>query len=117
VMVAVDDATAENGCLQIVAGQHKRGMLGPEWKPLSDGDMAGFTLAPLATRAGDVVFFDSYVPHGSQPNLSDGPRRVLYVTYNRASEGDHREHYFTEKRRNFPPDIERDPGKSYVFRV
>lgn len=117
VMVAVDDATAENGCLEIAPGQHKRGMLGPEWKPLSDSDMAGFALKPLATRAGDVVFFDSYVPHGSQPNLSGGPRRVLYVTYNRAREGDHREHYFTEKRRNFPPDVEREPGKSYVFRV
>jgi 2-aminoethylphosphonate dioxygenase len=117
VMVAVDDATAENGCLEIAPGQHRRGMLGPEWKPLSASDMAGFTLQPLSTRAGDVVFFDSYVPHGSQPNLSDGPRRVLYVTYNRAREGDHREHYFTEKRRNFPPDVEREPGKSYVFRV
>jgi hypothetical protein len=117
VMVAVDNATAENGCLEIAAGQHKRGMLGAEWKPLSPSDMEGFELKPLATRAGDVVFFDSYVPHGSQPNLSGGPRRVLYVTYNRAREGDHRERYFAEKRRNFPPDIERLPGKNYVFRV
>jgi 2-aminoethylphosphonate dioxygenase len=117
VMVAVDDATAENGCLEIAPGHHKRGLLGPEWKPLSESDMAGFELKPLSARAGDVVFFDSYVPHGSQPNLSAGPRRVLYVTYNRAQEGDHRERYFAEKRRSFPPDIEREPGKSYVFRV
>ena len=116
-MIAVDDATAENGCLEIAPSQHKRGMLGPEWKPLSAGDMTGFQLTPLPTRAGDVVFFDSYVPHGSQPNLSGNPRRVLYVTYNRAREGDHRDYYFTEKRRNFPPDIEREPGKNYVFRV
>ncbi len=117
VMVAVDDATAENGCLEIAPGHHKRGLLGPEWRPLSASDMVGFELKPLSARAGDVVFFDSYVPHGSQPNLSDGPRRVLYVTYNRSREGDHRERYFAEKRRNFPPDIEREPGKSYVFRV
>jgi 2-aminoethylphosphonate dioxygenase len=117
VMVAVDDATAENGCLEIAPGQHRRGMLGPEWKPLTAREMEGFELTPLSTRAGDVVFFDSYVPHGSQPNLSGGPRRVLYVTYNRAREGDHREQYFAEKRRNFPPDVEREPGKHYVFRV
>jgi hypothetical protein len=117
VMVAVDDATAENGCLEIAPGQHRRGMLGPEWKPLSADDMAGFELKPLSTHAGDVVFFDSYVPHGSQPNLTDRPRRVLYVTYNRASEGDHRERYFAEKRHNFPPDVEREPGRNYVFRV
>ena len=42
---------------------------------------------------------------------------MLYVTYNRLTEGDHRERYFAEKRQNFPPDIEREPGKNYVFRV
>ncbi len=49
--------------------------------------------------------------------LTDRPRRVLYVTYNRASEGDHRARYVADKRANFPPDIEREPGKTYVFRV
>jgi hypothetical protein len=116
-LVAIDDATPENGCLEIAAGQHRRGLLAPEWRPLEPADMTGFTLEPLPTRAGDVVFFDSYVPHGSLPNLTDHQRRVLYVTYNRLSEGDHRERYFAEKRQNFPPDVERAPGKTYVFRV
>jgi ectoine hydroxylase-related dioxygenase (phytanoyl-CoA dioxygenase family) len=116
-LVAIDDATPENGCLEIAAGQHRRGLLGPEWRPLEPADMSGFALEPLPTRAGDVVFFDSYVPHGSLANLSAHQRRVLYVTYNRLSEGDHRERYFAEKRRNFPPDVEREPGKQYVFRV
>jgi len=117
VMIAIDDSTLENGCLEIAAGQHRRGLLGPEWRPLEPADMAGFTLEPLPVRAGDVVFFDSYVPHCSRPNLSGQQRRVLYITYNRLSEGDHREPYFAEKRRNFPPDVEREPGKDYVFRV
>jgi 2-aminoethylphosphonate dioxygenase len=116
-LVSIDDATLENGCLEIVPGQHRRGLIGPEWAPLTDEHMAGFTLTPLPTQAGDVVFFDSYVPHSSLPNLSGHQRRVLYVTYNRISEGDHRERYFAEKRQNFPPDIEREPGKNYVFRV
>jgi ectoine hydroxylase-related dioxygenase (phytanoyl-CoA dioxygenase family) len=116
-LVAIDDATPENGCLEIAAGQHRRGLLGPEWRPLDTSDMDGFTLEPLPTYAGDVLFFDSYVPHGSLPNLSDQQRRVLYVTYNRLAEVDHREGYFAEKRRNFPPDVEREPGKQYVFRV
>jgi ectoine hydroxylase-related dioxygenase (phytanoyl-CoA dioxygenase family) len=116
-LVAIDDATPENGCLEIAAGQHRRGLLGPEWRPLEPADMTSFTLDPLPTLAGDVVFFDSYVPHGSLANLSAHQRRVLYVTYNRLSEGDHRERYFAEKRRNFPPDVEREPGKHYVFRV
>jgi hypothetical protein len=42
---------------------------------------------------------------------------VLYVTYNRASAGDHRQRYYADKRASYPPDIERDPAKTYVFRV
>jgi len=76
VLVAVDDATVENGCLEIAAGQHRCGMLGAEWQPLRVEEMTGFQLAPLPTRAGDAVFFDSYVPHASQPNLSLRPRRA-----------------------------------------
>jgi hypothetical protein len=63
------------------------------------------------------MFFDSFTPHRSGPNLTDTARRVLYATYNRAAEGDHRVRYFADKRKNFPPDIERDPNKTYVFRV
>lgn len=117
VLISIDDATPANGCLEIVAGQHRRGLIGEEWKPLGDEIMATMDVVPLTTRRGDVVFFDSYVPHGSKANLTDRPRRVLYVTYNRASEGDQRARYFADKQKSFPPDIERDPTKRYVFKV
>jgi len=42
---------------------------------------------------------------------------VLYITYNRTSEGDHRVQYYADKRKNYPPDIEREPGKDYAFKV
>jgi hypothetical protein len=51
------------------------------------------------------------------PELTAEPRRVLYVTYNRASEGDHRLRYYADKRKSYPPDCEREPGKQYVYRV
>ena len=35
----------------------------------------------------------------------------------RLKHGDHRVQYYADKRRNFPPDIEREPGKQYKFRV
>jgi len=72
---------------------------------------------PVPTGPGDVVFFDSFVPHASAPNLTANQRRVLYVTYNRASDGDHRVSYYADKRASFPPDIERLPGVAYRFRV
>ncbi len=49
--------------------------------------------------------------------MTAAPRRVLYVTYNRLSEGDHRQRYYADKRKSYPPDIERDPDKEYKFRV
>ena len=113
-MVSIDDSTMENGCLEIAAGRHKEGLLGEEWKPM-EGD--GVSLVPVETEPGDVIFFDSFVPHGSAPNKTAAPRRILYVTYSRADYGDQRARYFADKRAAFPPDIEREPGRTYTFRV
>jgi hypothetical protein len=116
-MVSIDDTTTENGCLELAAGQHRRGLIGSEWTPLTDADMHAMDARPWPTRAGDVIFFDSYAPHGSKPNLTAGARRVLYITYNKLSAGDHRVRYYADKRASFPPDIERDPNRTYTFRV
>ena len=116
-MVSIDDTTAENGCLELAAGHHTRGLLGDEWKPLTADDMRRFGAVRVPTRAGDVVFFDSYTPHASEANLTAERRRVLYITYNRLSAGDQRERYYADKRKSFPPDIERDPNRTYTFRV
>ena len=113
-LVTIDRSTLENGCLEMVPGRHREGMIGEEWNPL---DETGLGLVPVPTEPGDVIFFDSYAPHASKPNFTDAPRRILYLTYNLASQGDHRAQYYAEKHAAFPPDIERDAGKSYVFRV
>jgi hypothetical protein len=116
-LVCIDRSTADNGCLQVADTSRLTGLIGEEWRPLSADEMAAFNLIPIPTEPGDVLFFDSYVPHASEPNLTPQARRILYLTYNRLSDGDHRERYFAEKRANFPPDIERVPGVEYKFRV
>jgi hypothetical protein len=113
-MVTLDAATLENGCLEVAAGRHREGLIGEQWKPLEE---QGLSLEPVPTAPGDVIFFDSYVPHASKANLTDSPRRILYITYNLASAGDHRARYFADKHASFPPDIDRDREKTYVFRV
>ncbi len=118
VMVSIDATTPANGCLEVAAGQHRRGLIGKPWEPLSEAEiMAGMEFRAYPTRPGDALFFNSLCPHASGPNTTDRPRRVLYVTYNRLREGDHRAQYYADKRRSFPPDCEREAGDSYAFRV
>jgi 2-aminoethylphosphonate dioxygenase len=116
VLVCIDEATAENGCLQIAAGHHRNGLF-TSWEPLSDADMQDMSFVDCPTMPGDIIFFDCFAPHRSDPNMSDKLRRIYFATYNRLSEGDHLEHYYADKHANFPPDIDRDPNKDYVFRV
>ena len=116
-MVSVDATTAANGCLEVAPGAHDRGQIGDSWRPLEDGEISPDAYVAIETAPGDAVFFDSYAPHRSAANETDQARRVLYFTYNRASEGDQLARYYADKRASFPPDIERDPDKEYVFRV
>jgi len=116
-MIAIDETNEANGSLEMIAGMHKQGLLGSMWAPLTDEDTHHAAYVPVHCKPGDAVFFDSYAPHRSQPNRTDQARRVLYITYNKKSQGDSRVKYYADKRRNYPPDIERDPDKDYSFKV
>ena len=117
VLVCIDPQTHENGCLKLVAGRGDKKLVGDEWRPLDQQQMDGMDFVPFLGEPGDVVLFDSFVNHGSDPNMTDKPRRALYVTYNKLSDGDHRAQYYADKRRSYPPDCEREDDKEYVFRV
>ena len=113
-MISVDPATRDNGCLEVVEGLGGQGLL----PSAPDGTLQGEWVArqqwtPIEMMPGDVLLFDSYLPHRSGPNRTDRPRRALYVTYNRASAGSHREAYFQKKRDAFPPECERKAGVDY----
>jgi ectoine hydroxylase-related dioxygenase (phytanoyl-CoA dioxygenase family) len=115
--VIVDRATEENGCLELARWNHRLELIGDLWKPLTDEQLEGVEFFPCPGEPGDVLFFDSYLPHRSAPNLTMDPRRVLYVTYNKVSDGDHRRQYYDDKRASYPPDIEREADKEYAYRV
>jgi len=88
VMVLLDDASPGNGCLHVIRGSHRRGLL-----PGLEGEGK---LGPLFTdpryfdekdavpakgAAGTLLFFHPHTVHGSKPNLSDLPRRAFLFTY------------------------------------
>lgn len=116
-LIGVDEANVENGCLEVVYGAHNRGMLCEPWKELAKSFTDVNNWEYVKTRTGDVVFFDSYVPHRSGINTTIKPRRVLYATYAKKSEGDFRDRYYADKRVSFPPDIERLQGKDYAYKI
>jgi ectoine hydroxylase-related dioxygenase (phytanoyl-CoA dioxygenase family) len=116
-LVGIDASTLDNGCLEVAPGWHKQGLLGEEWRPLDDQRIAEVGLKPVPTEPGDVLLFDSYVPHASAENMTSAARRILYLTYNRLSDGDQRERYYRNKFAAFPPDVARVSGSEYVFRV
>lgn len=88
VMVNFDDSKVENGCLRVIRGSHKRGIL----PGTADGSqLGGFYTNPslidkneeiaIEAAAGSVLFFDPHLIHGSGPNLSANPRRAIILTY------------------------------------
>ncbi len=90
--IALDDATIENGCLWMLPGTHRPGVLHPT-KPHGDprfdtsdeayefgADREGGV--PIELKAGGVAFFNGYVLHRSLPNRAPaGFRRALVTHY------------------------------------
>lgn len=94
--IAMDDAVVENGCLWILPGSNKPGILWPMYP--HDDDRYDCTsmsydfpwrdedAIPVEVPAGAVVFFNGYTLHKSEPNNSRGSfRRVLVNHYMSAS--------------------------------
>jgi phytanoyl-CoA hydroxylase len=90
--MALDDATTENGCLWVIPGSHKDGVLWPMRETTDErfdcGDEAvGFPYTddeqvPVEVAAGSAVFFSGYLLHRSLPNTTQsGFRRALVNHY------------------------------------
>jgi ectoine hydroxylase-related dioxygenase (phytanoyl-CoA dioxygenase family) len=90
--IAMDDATVENGCLWVIPGSHRHGIIWPQRKhddrrfdctgeamyyPYTDDDAV-----PVEVTRGSIVFFNGYLLHRSLPNYAaTGFRRSLVNHY------------------------------------
>jgi ectoine hydroxylase-related dioxygenase (phytanoyl-CoA dioxygenase family) len=90
--IALDDATVENGCLWVIPGSHRAGVLHREREqhdPRFDctREAHGFDYreqdaVPVELPAGSALIFDGYLLHRSLPNTaSHGMRRALVNHY------------------------------------
>jgi len=87
VWIALDDATVANGCLWVLPGSHRDGVLYPtrtQNDPRFDSAPEAFDFefsqddaVPVEVAAGDAVVFDGHLLHRSLPNHHHTLRRAL----------------------------------------
>jgi phytanoyl-CoA hydroxylase len=81
---ALDDATLENGCLRVIPGTHRSGVLAREVVQEYEQQAVEGRLAqevPLVLRAGECSLHHGHLLHSSFPNLSDQRRRGYATHY------------------------------------
>jgi ectoine hydroxylase len=109
--IAMDPATRENGCLQVIRGSHNLGRI----DHLLTGEQAGadrdrvneilkrMELVHVVMDPGDTLFFHCNLLHRSDQNRSENPRWSLICCYNAA--------------RNDPYKTDKHPGYSPLPKV
>lgn len=84
--IALDAATAENGCMHVIPGTHAAGPR-PHYHDrdcqLPDEDVAVERDVIVPLRPGGALFFSSLLHHGTPPNTSSARRRALQFHYAR----------------------------------
>lgn len=100
-MIALDPATRENGCMQVLKGSHKMGRI----EHGIEGDQTGADKARVdealkvlevehaEMQPGDGLFFHANTLHCSAPNESERPRWVLICCYNAKRNNPYKEHH------------------------
>lgn len=118
-MISIDRATVENGCLYVAKDWRDTfvGVDGIDQDQLAEGRVTfpyviggsshgaiepkyseKISWLALETSPRDLVLFNSFIPHYSEPNRSKGPRRAMFLTNNKLRDGDHRRAYYHAKR-------------------
>jgi ectoine hydroxylase-related dioxygenase (phytanoyl-CoA dioxygenase family) len=84
---ALDPATIANGCVQIIDGSHKLGLINPEHGSgfLTPEQAAAHCRAEkveyLELKAGECALLHNWLLHSSDVNRTEIPRRAFSVCY------------------------------------
>jgi phytanoyl-CoA hydroxylase len=87
--MALDKATTDNGCMRVIPGAHKEGLM-----PVSDEYRDHVSIKKLSLTddylkkeivlemsPGSCLFFHSLLPHATGPNKSDSDRYAVIASY------------------------------------
>jgi hypothetical protein len=88
--IALDDSTVDNGCMRVIPGSHRRGLLphakAPRDRVVLDLEVDPSAYDPASARdvvleAGQLSLHDVHLIHGSRPNGSPRRRAGLAIRY------------------------------------
>ena len=87
--VAIDPATKENGCLHVIPGSHRHGVLPHRDDPvqshiIDDSQVDMSQLIAIEMDPGDALFMDSGLVHRSYDNHSQRSRRAIGCVFGSA---------------------------------
>jgi phytanoyl-CoA hydroxylase len=81
---AIDPATRENGCIQVIPGSHLEGLV-PHHQAedfmIDEGRIDERRVVFAEMNPGDVLFFNVLMLHASAPNISDKPRLATIIDF------------------------------------
>jgi hypothetical protein len=85
VWTALDDATVENGCMQVIPGSHRLGLLSERGHTITPEQEAEYCRDEqsvyLEAPAGTAILLHNWLLHRSGVNTIDRPRRAFSVCY------------------------------------
>lgn len=84
VWIALDDAAVANGCMQIVRGSHKNGVVNKRHFPTAEEQALHIhneDILDLEAAAGEAILLHNLLLHRSGVNPSPNRRRAFSVTY------------------------------------
>ncbi len=83
VWIAIDEATIDNGCMQLLPGQHHEPVIHfkrRDWQ-ICDTEILGQRSVAAPLKPGGLLLFDGLLPHGTPHNTSGRRRRALQYHY------------------------------------
>jgi phytanoyl-CoA hydroxylase len=83
VWIALDEATVENGCMQLLPGKHREPIIHfkrRDWQ-ICDSTILGQESVAAPLKPGGLLLFDGLLPHGTPHNFSGKRRRALQFHY------------------------------------
>jgi Phytanoyl-CoA dioxygenase (PhyH) len=83
--IALDRATRANGCVQVIPGTHRLGLLSKNGSTISDEHAAQYcpedAIVHLEIEAGEAILLHNWLVHRSGINQTDRPRRAVSACY------------------------------------